>query len=209
MTMAETYYVQQGDCINSIAAAYGHLPDTIWNDGNNAQLKQLRKDPDVLREGDLVYVPDLRYKQVDAATEKTWVFKRKAIPIKLHVRLAIDDEPLRNEAYQLLIDGHTYDGKTDGNGMISVDIPPNAAEGWLQVRGRRFPLQLGTLDPVDTVRGAQARLNQLGFNAGDLTDALNDQTRAALTAFQHKYALQESGELDAATQDKLKTLFGG
>jgi LysM repeat protein len=47
--MTTRYTVKQGDHLSSIAHEYG-FPDyqTIWNHADNAQLKQKRKNPNVL-----------------------------------------------------------------------------------------------------------------------------------------------------------------
>lgn len=55
--MATEYKVKQGDCISSIAAKYGHVPDAIWNDPANRQLKEEREDPNVLKPGDVSFIP--------------------------------------------------------------------------------------------------------------------------------------------------------
>jgi hypothetical protein len=61
--------VAQGERINSIAAAYGMLCQTIWNDSKNAVLRQQRRDPNALFPGDHLYIPDLQTKQVPCATD--------------------------------------------------------------------------------------------------------------------------------------------
>ena len=40
-----TYTVKQGDCISSIADQMGFFWDTVWNDPNNEQLRNRRKNP--------------------------------------------------------------------------------------------------------------------------------------------------------------------
>jgi hypothetical protein len=85
--MPEDYTVQQGDCISSIAFSHGFFWQTLWNDGANSNLKSLRKDPNVLKEGDVVHIPDLRLKQESCATEKRWSFKLKGVPAKCKIKV--------------------------------------------------------------------------------------------------------------------------
>jgi N-acetylmuramoyl-L-alanine amidase len=75
-----------GDCINSIALEHGFFPDTLWNHGSNSELKQKRKDPNVLFPGDKLHIPDIEIKEVSKATEKRHRFRRKGVPAKLHLR---------------------------------------------------------------------------------------------------------------------------
>ncbi|MEZ5606686.1 MAG: peptidoglycan-binding domain-containing protein [Burkholderiaceae bacterium] len=54
-----------------------------------------------------------------------------------------------------------------------------------------------------SVREAQARLNELGYNVGTPDGSAGPRTAAAIRAFQRDNGLQPSGRLDAATQDVL------
>jgi len=54
-----------------------------------------------------------------------------------------------------------------------------------------------------SMRDAQARLNELGYNVGTPDGSAGPKTAAALRAFQRDNGLQPSGRLDAATQDVL------
>jgi len=56
--MEEDYEVQAGDCISSIAYERGFSLETIWNHPANAALKQRRRNPYVLRPGDVLKIPD-------------------------------------------------------------------------------------------------------------------------------------------------------
>lgn len=79
--------VEQGDCISSIADEHGFFWETLWNHPENSELKQQRKEPTILQEGDVVHVPDLTPKTEDCATEKSHKFKRKGVPAKLKLRM--------------------------------------------------------------------------------------------------------------------------
>jgi hypothetical protein len=201
----QNHVVEQGDCLSSIGAKYGFFPNTLWNHGDNAELKELRKDPNALLEGDVVVIPDKTAKEESCATEQKHKFKKKGTPAKIKIRLTVDDKPRKNEAYKLCIDGKWTEGKTDGDGYLEADIPPDATQGELRVGSGKevdiFNLGFGTLDPTDTDSGAEDRLLGLGY---DMSDGLEE----ALKAFQSKESLTVNGQLDETTENKLKERYG-
>jgi len=204
------YTVQGGDCISSIAWQFGFFPDTLWNHPGNAALKSKRKDPNVLLPGDTVFVPDKRPREEDAATNKTHTFKAKGVPAVFKLCLLRDGKPRANEKYVLNIDGKLFEGSTDGGGNLEHAILPDAKEGKLTLSDgqEEYELKLGHLDPIDEVRGIQARLRSLGFYSGDLGDEMNAATRGALAAFQKSKGLSSTGAPDQATKEALKSAFG-
>jgi hypothetical protein len=200
--------VQQGDSIPSIAVENGFFWETIWNHGENAQLKAKRTSPNQLFPGDEVFVPELRRKTESRPVDARHRFKRKGVPAKLRVQLMRLDEPRKNEPYVLDIDGTMIRGTTDGNGKIEQYMPPNAKSVSINLQGGKevIKLRIGHLDPIDEISGVQQRLNNLGFNAGSEDGELDDQTRSALKTFQQKHGLDPSGEIDDSTRAKLKSL---
>jgi hypothetical protein len=90
------YEIGPGDCINSVALRHGFFPDTLWNHGSNAELKERRKDPNVLMTGDKLVIPDIKIKELDKATEKKHRFRRKGVPAKLHLRFLKPKDKLKN-----------------------------------------------------------------------------------------------------------------
>ena len=85
--MPQDYEIEDGDCVNSVAYAHGFFWETLWNHGNNAELKSKREDPNILKEGDILHIPDLTLKQESCATEKRHTFKLKGVPAKLKLKL--------------------------------------------------------------------------------------------------------------------------
>ena len=83
-------------------------------------------------------------------------------------------------------------------------MPANAKSGVLKLKGGKeeYPVRIGHLNPIDTIPGVQQRLNNLGMNAGAEDGEMNDSLKAALIAFQKKYQMQPSGEIDGATKAK-------
>ncbi len=206
--MAINYQVKQGDCISSIAFEHGFFPDTIWNHANNKQLKERRKDPNVLLPGDVVYIPDKQLKELSEPTNDVYKYRVMNVPAKFALRLLFNGAPRKNEPYTLDIDGKVTNGQTDGDGFVKLSISPSAKRGSLVVgtgaNQTRYALNLGQLDPADQIAGVQKRLNNLGFKCGRADGTFNPETKAALEAFQAYAGLPITGELDDATKSKLK-----
>ncbi len=202
------YKVRQGDCISSIAFKYGLFPDTIWNHAENAALKELRKNRNILYPGDEVHIPAKRMKEVPGVTETRHKFKRKGVPEKLIMTLvAENDEPLSSKPYTLDIDGTLHKGTTGVDGKLEVDIRPDAQKARLFLEGEAEPyeLGLGKIDPIDTTSGGQRRLNNLGYGC-PVEAILDDETKEALMRFQHDNELEVTACFDDPTQKKLEEL---
>lgn len=215
--MATTYEVRQGDCISSIAAEFGLKPETIWDYGENADLKKNRKDPNILLEGDIVVVPDKRERHETRAVDARHRFVRKGWPEHLRiVLLDHHDEPRRNCPYVLTIDGVTKKGSTDGKGMLDEPIVPNAQQGLLVIgKGfgeQRISLSLGHLNPITEKSGVQMRLANMGYELELASDADQDDeiepSVQALLKFQEQLKQELTGEPDGPTRGKLKDKYG-
>ena len=205
------YVVKQGDCMASIAVETGHFWETIWNHSDNAELKEIRKDPYTLLPEDRVTIPELRPKEEAGETEMRHRFVRRGVPEKLIVVFKIAGEPRANQAYVLEIDGTSFEGTTDPNGRVEAFIPPNAKEGRITFRdgGGEYELDLGDLDPVTEISGVQGRLGNLGFYSGRVDGQMNDELEQAILRFQDAQGLDPSGQLDKATQDRIEQAYQG
>jgi len=199
--------VGPNDSILSIAKSAGFFWKTIWNHGNNSELKTKRKEPEILQPGDWVYVPDLDPKKVSKPNESKHKFKLKGEQAKFQIQLKELGEPRADEDYTLIIDGVITTGKTDGDGWVRCDIPNDASGGELILLGgkERIPIHIGQLDPIDSARGVRQRLTNLGYEAsgGDL----DEMPKEAITLFQTKNQLTPAdGEYTADTKAKLLEL---
>ena len=205
------FLVAAGDCVDSIAFEYGHFWETIWNHPANAELKKVRKDPNVLRAGDRLTIPELREEEVTRGPKKRHRFRRRGVPAKLRLRFLRFGEPRAGLDYSVNIDGTRQEGKLDRDGRLEIWIPPSARSAKLTLRDgsqdQEFDLGLGHLDPIDTVSGVQARLAGLGYDC-EVSGTLDEATRRALRNFQSVQDLKSSGDLDQVTRDELKRAFG-
>lgn len=196
--------VRAGECLASIAHQYGVPWRKVYEHPDNAEFRKLRPNPNVIYESDRVVIPDRDEKTVFAATGRTHRFVVLKPP-KWVFRLAMKDDegnPIAGIPFELQMTGHaTASGKTKADGLIEIPIPAHVREGTLRFLGEIFAVHFGMLDPVWRVKGIQARLNNLGFNAGAVDGIVGARTRKAIYAFQRAHAdLQATGEIDDATR---------
>ena len=202
------YVTQQGDCLSSIAFNFGFLPDTIWNHPSNLELKQKRKDPNILLPGDELNIPDKQIAEYSRPTDALHKFRRKGVPSICRLQIFDGEQPRANQDYALVIDGIRFSGVTDGEGKLEQEIPPAAQKGTLTIGPDQmtYDLQFGHLDPVGETSGVQGRLINLGYDCGEVTGEMNEPTQMALRAFQHRFQLDETGEIDDDTLRKLEEI---
>ncbi|MDX2150489.1 MAG: LysM domain-containing protein [Bryobacteraceae bacterium] len=199
-----SHTVAQGECLSSIAERYGFDWSTLWNHPSNAQLKQLRQDPNVIYPGDVVEIPERTEKKLDAATDALHNFKKKG-PAQFVLRLLDGDQPIAGQEYDLVVDGRSFTGSTDGDGFIRQTLPPAAQSGRLTVGSGStrnvYELDFGTVDPVTTESGVKGRLSDLGYGVDNLGDAIK--------AFKAKHSLSPvDDQINDAFRNKLKEVYG-
>ncbi|WP_438002363.1 type VI secretion system tip protein TssI/VgrG [Sorangium sp. So ce185] len=144
----------------------------------------------------------------------------EGVPIETRpLRLRLTDgllEPYANKDYLLVVLGNRYEGKTDGDGFLHEELPVDAEFAsltlWLEERptGKtvRYRIRLKDIPEPATPLGVQTRLKNLGYYGGQLSGALDPGTRGALRDFQRDHDLEANGELDEATQAKLREIHG-
>ena len=114
-----------------------------------------------------------------------------------------------------MIEGQMHRVNSNGSGVIDVEIPPSAKNAFLVInsdqspfQGAAIPVKIGYLDPIDLLSGQKARLNNLGYFAGDPDLAADDDFRSAVEEFQCDQGLTVDGQCGAKTQAKLKQIHG-
>jgi N-acetylmuramoyl-L-alanine amidase len=198
------HVVEQGECINSIAFEAGFFPDTVWNHADNKDLKEKRKNMDVLLPGDIVTIPDKKIKELSKPPEKLHKFKRKGVPKELKLQIMLGTKAQANVRCVVTIGERASELKTDGDGWLKISIPPNAKEAKVRLEsGQEFTLSLGSMDPVDQTSGVQGRLHALGYYSGPIDGQMNEETKEALKAFQKAHGLEQSGQPDDKTKKSL------
>ncbi|MEZ4298384.1 MAG: peptidoglycan-binding domain-containing protein [Polyangiaceae bacterium] len=217
--MPTPHNVRLGDCIGSLAKQYGFADyKKIYDDAANATLKNDRKNPNVLAEGDTVQVPDKAPKEADALAGTAHKFKVKVL--ETLVRIIVQDDTgaaIADKKYKLTVGAATFEGKTAADGKIEHPIDAGEKNGTLElwikegagIDGLKMDLELGALEHESKDRACQARLLNLSFECGGTGGALDDATKAALRGFQKANGLTVNGNLDNATRDKLRTIHEG
>lgn len=198
-----THRIEQGECVYALAEATGHAWPTIWDDPKNAPLKKLRSDPGILLPGDVVHIPPLRKREESGSDAAKHRFRRLSIPLKLRIRLQRNGEPRIGQRFKVTIGASSQHGNTDGDGIAEVFLPRDARAAILEVgegdERTIHSLNLGRLDPPDAVSGLQARLSNLGFDAGPADGRMGPNTRDAISRFQLAHGMEPTGEPDEET----------
>jgi hypothetical protein len=210
------YVIKQGDYLTKLAHTMGFDGDAVWGDGKNADLKSARKNPDMLRAGDVLYVPDEPKKKLSLTKETENKYVAKIPKVKVSVVLTEDGEPLKDLAYKLEGLGDDDEHQTDGEGRVTFEAPVHVREVVVHLlkKDLRIRVGVGDLDPADTPSGARMRLTSLGFYGARVEGAdphvSHDDAalEAAVNAFQSAEGLPVTGKLDHATREAIIAAYG-
>ena len=200
--------IKPGEWMRQIANDHGFTDwEAIFQLPENQPLREAKRDPNQLLPGESVFLPDRRRKTAEVAAGAThkFVAKRPAqqISIQVHDELG---KPLKTRPYKVHLVGKVLKGTTDGDGVVTIDLPPNAREARLEIDDMEIDLLPGHLDPIEAESGVRSRLQNLGFDAGDAGGA--EKLRGALQRFQQVHGLDATGEADEATRKKLVEQHG-
>ena len=207
--------IASDDSIESVAFRHGHFPETIWNHPQNAALQRERKSMHVLLAGDRVFVPAIAPKAAACDTGRVHRFRRRAVPSRLLLKLAIGSQALADRPCRIELEGRApVEARTDADGFVQVPAMPDAGRGRIVVElhgGESLVVDLSPrrLDPVDTPSGAQARLRNLGYLSGEAEGVLDLPTVLALVRLQQDRGIEVTGALDDATKAALLSAHGG
>ncbi len=208
-----THVVQQGECIGTIAKAYGFSSKALYEHPDNADLRKIRPNPSILYPGDKVVVPERSAKEVSVESGAKHSFNVKRP--KRELRLVLRDhmgKAIAGESYVIEADDERTEGETSGDGELKHPID-SARQVTLTIRDRVLVLDCGYINPMaDTpdegASGACERLRNMGYAVDEGSGPLGPSTRVALALFQHDAKLEVTGELDDATRAKLIEAHG-
>jgi hypothetical protein len=197
----------KNETLMRIAARYGFLDyRQIYDHPNNAAFKRLRPNPQVLKEGDEVFIPEAVPKVWSCATGQTHTFVMPAPPVhELRLYAQNGGRPISCERYILEVDGKKLPGRTENDGLVKKPVPARARNGVLRFPslGLSWSLKIGALDPLRDPNGIRQRLANLGFWR-EGAETPESTLRTNLMQFQRTYDLELTGDADPATIAKLK-----
>lgn len=220
--MSHYHTVRQGEHLSSIAKMHGFDDyKLLWDRGENSGLQQKRQNPNVLFQGDQVFIPDKIIKDCACSTDKQHEFEVLRKPLQLRLKLEnAYYKPLANTACQLVVLTDVFNLNSDDSGSIEHEIPKTAQNATLfikqvvQTRAREIPIRLevavriGHLDPVEEKSGQAARLANLGYYRGDMDPIDEDELLSSIEEFQCENGVTVDGKCGPVTQAKLKAIHG-
>lgn len=215
--MGRYHIVRQGEHLARIARGHGFAdPRVVWQDPQNAPLREQRPSPDVLLPGDRIYIPDPKPREETRATEQRHRFLVLAPAPKL--RIALEGplgRPLRGAECELrMADAPPVPLTANAHGIVEHPIPLALERAELVVRSgeppraRSLALFVGHLDPASTVGGQEARLANLGYRPGAAGDPGAYDFRSAVEEFQCDHGLAVDGKCGPVTQRRLVAVHG-
>ncbi len=142
----------------------------------------------------------------DAPKKKTKPFRWRCLDAML--------APYENKTYRLVTQGFKCKDTTDGDGVISKDIPDDAftahvtlwTEGFPEGERIQYTIRLDDLPPASSIAGALLRLRNLGYYAGPDVEDATPELGSAISLFQEDNGLPLSGALEGATIGKLSSV---
>jgi hypothetical protein len=120
--MGTRHEVEKGESILSIAQEYGLLPDSIWNDPANDELRKKRKFADRLSAGDIVFIRDKKTKEESGSTEQRHRFKKKG-GLGVMIRLDVDPNDASTHDDRFILES------TDGTYRVEKTIQDDLVPG--------------------------------------------------------------------------------
>jgi hypothetical protein len=216
--VSTVHVVKQGEWLQKIARAYGFSSwRTLYDDPANEALRAKRPNPDLLYPGDEVVIPDKARKdtlQTDAPY-RVVLGRRASDSARFRPRLA-DGTALAGRDYELKLGSTMYKGQIPASGVVEHPLAADAVKAELKValsdgNSITWLLDLGHLDPLETLTGLQTRLRNLGYYYGPLATADGDPdpaTQAAIRQFQKDHGLAIDGKATPETRAKLLEAYG-
>jgi|GEM_PF-1585452 len=193
--------------VPQVAAKKGYFdPEAIFSDAANDALRSDRPNLNQLVEGDQLTLPPKESEPLVAPSGILQAIVLSSRPVQ---RLRIQLQADKKFSYVLTVGTATFRAEHDGSALIEHEVSALSTKGTLKVTFEQgapleWKLELGTLEPVTTVKGQQARLMNLGFDPKGVDGKAGKNTKAATSAFQRFCGFEPTGEIDETTQAELE-----
>ena len=200
------YVVKEGDHLSAIAESRGFLETTLWEHPENEDLVELRQNPHLLQPGDGLFIPEKTVREEEAATEQRHVFRVRKKPLFVYLEVL-------DRAYESIeeLECGLRIGKalaTSEDGRLELQIPPTVKEGVLTLGTSKTSIRIGHLNPITELSGQIGRLNNLGYDAGDVAAEIGPRFYGAVEEFQCDQDLDVDGICGPKTLAKLEEVHG-
>jgi|HubBroStandDraft_2_1064218.scaffolds.fasta_scaffold40481_3 hypothetical protein len=163
----QPYVIKQGDYLLQLAYSLGFDADSVWNDPTNSDLRTLRSNPAILFPGDLVQVPTAPPSPpATLVTGSANNFTSSPPTVTLtQTFAAADGTPYASMAFTVQELPDLTGQTTDGNGTATLEVPVTLDTATLTFTdtGEVWVLQLGQMDPINTLSGIFKRLQNLNY----------------------------------------------
>ncbi len=136
--------------------------------------------------------------------------------LRLKLRYS-DGTACTNKTVQTNINGQVLSHTTDQDGLLEMNINKDTDMGNMHYwdgkdttlpPSQTFEPNINDLDAVSLLSGVQARLNNMGYNAGPVDGLIGKKTRSATRDFQQDYQLSVDGDPGPQTQKMLLQEYG-
>jgi hypothetical protein len=139
-TVAAASALKDGECLLTLADQLGFRHyHSIWDQAQNAEIKNTRPNPNMLLNGDVFNAPDKQDKVVNKPVDNTWTFvvrTRKPFTVRM-ILIDADDAPLAGKNWELKTPA-AQKGTTAKNGLIEITVlKPSDLAGTLEVEVRQ------------------------------------------------------------------------
>ncbi|MBH0035823.1 peptidoglycan-binding protein [Pseudoalteromonas sp. NZS71_1] len=217
--MTQQHTVAQGETLLRIAKQYGYQTSkALYNHPSNAEFKALRPDPNLIYPGDKITIPPKKEKFIPLRTNSINSFVVQNEKEYFRLQVSYDDgDDVAGKRVVLNIGNQTIDTILQSDGLIEVELNNNdALTGTVDLYlnegdtspTKSFAVQIGNLDPIDTLSGVQGRCNMLGFDCGTVDGVMGKKTRIGVKEFQYEHDLDIDGIPGPKTKAKLQQVFG-
>ena len=217
--MTQQHTVAQGETLLRIAKQYGYQTSkALYNHPSNAEFKALRPDPNLIYPGDKITIPPKKEKFIPLRTNSINSFVVQNEKEYFRLQVSYDDgDDITGKRVVLNIGSQTIDTVLQSDGLIEVELNNNDAltgnvdlylKAGETTPTKSFAVQIGNLDPIDTLSGVQGRCNSLGFDCGKVDGINGAKTKAGVKGFQFVHGLEVDAIAGKKTKAKLKQVYG-
>src|SRR5688572_23141311 len=101
MSQIRPYVIRKGDYLTKLGHEMGFDPAYVWSHPKNKDLVDKRKNQEVLKPGDILWVPDEARRRMPVESETSNAYVARVPKVPLVVTLKLGGKVLKKEPYVL------------------------------------------------------------------------------------------------------------